>query len=455
VPVVLTAALFWSWRAAALLALVSAGLVVASAGLASALGLPTPPLMSPTARAWLFVGSLAMTTVLTGAAMRALRDAVADEHRRARELLALFRENPDAIVVLDDTGILREINPAALAVGGLPEREVVGRHFASVPVFSASDAALAIRRFSALLRGAKRTFALRLSRADGSVFWGDARARVIVGDDGTKRVQVTVRDVTRSRMAEQRRVELEGHLLKLQRFETIGRLSGAVAHDVNNLLSIVALVASSLRNRLGPETRELADELCDSAVRAAKLNRRLLLLGRHDVVKREPVDINLVIDGMRRLLDRLAGESLELIVRLDPGRCIVRADAAQLEQLIINLVTNARDAMPKEGRLTIETQRSTTPTSDGRTGESVVVRVSDTGVGMDPATQRHMFEPFFTTKGSAGTGLGLAAVRDIVNACGGGIRVESQPGLGTRFEVVLPALTVSGYAASGVSDAGE
>jgi hypothetical protein len=236
------------------------------------------------------------------------------------------------------------------------------------------------------------------------------------------------------RESERRRAELEG---RLDRF---GRLSGAVAHDVNNLLTVVALVASGLRGQLAPKVREQADELCESAMRAAKLNRQLLAIARLRPTDRRPaghaIDVNIVIEGLRRLLERLVGASLELVVDLDHRPCVVDADPVQLERVIINLVTNARDAMPTEGRLTIETAR-TAPAGDFNR-EAVVVRVTDTGTGMDTTTQRQLFQRFFTTKGPAGNGVGLAAVRDIVTDCGGHVQVESRPGGGTRFEVVLP-----------------
>jgi signal transduction histidine kinase len=240
------------------------------------------------------------------------------------------------------------------------------------------------------------------------------------------------------RRSEQRRAELEG---RLDRF---ARLSGAVAHDVNNLLTVVALVASGLRGQLDAREREQADELCDSAMRAAKLNRQLLAIGKQGGADGGAIDVNLIIEGLRRLLERLVGASLELVVDLDDRPCVVNADPTQLERVIINLVTNARDAMPCEGRLTIETARTASGTADDYRGESVVVRVTDTGAGMDTATQRQIFGRFFTTKGSAGNGLGLAAVRDIVADCGGRVQVESRPGGGTRFEVVLPVSHAAG-----------
>ncbi len=438
VPVILTAALFWSWRAAAVLAGCSGALLILTASLCAMGQLPpsleTP---SPAAFAGVCAGCLAITVVLSRALLRALRGAVDDARKRGNELLALFRESPDAIVVLDDTGIVRDVNPAGLALGALRERDAVGRHFASLGVLTPADAAAALRRFPGLVRGTRRTFALRLTRPDRSLFWGEARSRVVTGGDGTKRIQVTIRDATRRKVAEQRRAELEGHLLKLQRFENIGLLSGAVAHDVNNMLAVVALVASSLRARLGPNEQELADELVDSAARAVKLNRRLLLVGRQDGAQREPIDLNGVVDGMRRLLERLAGDA-ELAIDLDRQPCLVRANAAELEQMIINLAANARDAMVGKGLLTIATQRSSARGPDGASSETIVLRVSDTGVGMDSETQRHIFEPFFTTKGQSGTGLGLATVHDIVRGWGGRIEVASQPGLGTEFAVVLP-----------------
>lgn len=453
VPVVLTAALFWSWRAAAVLAACGAALVLATAWPGTVGALPHPRAMASLGTmAGVCAACLVIAGVLSHALLSSLRAAVDEARSRRKELNALFRESPDAIVVLDDTGIIREANPAALAMAGLLERDVVGRHFASIGVLLAGDAAVAIRRFRGLMRGARRTFGLRLIRLDGEVSWGEARARVLSGPEGARRVQVTIRDATRRKVAEQRRAELEGHLLKLQRLETIGRHSGAVAHDVNNLLTVVALVGSSLKSRLGPDDRELVDELVESATRAAKLNRRLLLVGRQDAVALDAIDINAVIDGMRRLLARIAGDAVELRVDLDRRPCVVRADAAQLEQMIINLAANARDAMPEHGLMTIATHVTTDGTELFKPArEEVVLRVSDTGVGMDGETQRHLFEPFFTTKGASGTGLGLATVRDLVQGCGGRIDVVSRPGKGTEFAIALPCVAPQSEATAGAT----
>ncbi len=451
VPVVLTAALFWSWRSAAVLAASGAVLVLVTAWLGAIGALPVPRVTpSLGTMAGVCAACLAIASLLSHMLLSSLGAAVDEARDRREELLTLFRENPDAIVVVDDTGIIRDANPASLAMAGLHERDVIGHHFASIGALLSADAAVAIRRFPALIRGTRRTFGLRLIHLDGAVSWGDARARVLSAADGGKRVQVTIRDTTRRNLAEQRRAELEGHVSKLQRLETIGRYSGAVAHDVNNLLAVVALVASSLKSRLGPDDTELADELVESATRAAKLNRRLLLVGRQDAIGADAIDVNAVIDGMRRMLARIAGDAVELRVELDRRPCVVRADAAQLEQLIINLAANARDAMPQRGRMTIATEVSMATVKGRRepAREEIVLRISDTGVGMDRETQRHLFEPFFTTKGLSGTGLGLATARDIVRGYGGRIDVVSQPGHGTEFAIALPSAAVATGGAS-------
>jgi signal transduction histidine kinase len=277
----------------------------------------------------------------------------------------------------------------------------------------------------------------RVLAAAHAVFRGESPARTL------RRHLTKAREREREleallRESERQRAELE------LRVDRLSRVGGSVAHDVNNLLGVVSLVGSGLRDRLPAAARELADEMCEAALRAAKLNRQLLTMIRED---REPigntVDVNSVIEGMQRVLERLTGTSLELVVDLAKEPCVVYADPAQLERVILNLVTNARDAMPRKGRVTIETAHAVSSQAGDPRREAVVVRVSDTGVGIDTVTRRRMFEPFFTTKGTEGSGTGLATVKDIVASCGGRVEVESQPGGGTRFEVVLPVTPVN------------
>lgn len=267
---------------------------------------------------------------------------------------------------------------------------------------------------------------------------------VLLRGDRWRRVRVLVKGIrAREGELERRLAESEARRREAEeRLASVRLVSSSVAHDVNNLLGVVALVASSLRDQLAPRVREQADELCDSAIRAAKLNRHLLSLAKEAMGGPGVVDVNLVIEGMRRLLERLVGASLDLVVELDDEPCVVRADPEQLERVIINLVTNARDAMAGHGTLRIETARAAS--SLVPEGDAVVVRVSDTGAGIDTAVRPRIFEPYFTTKGPGGTGLGLTAVQDIVAACGGRVQVASEPGGGTRFEVLLPFNPASG-----------
>jgi signal transduction histidine kinase len=245
------------------------------------------------------------------------------------------------------------------------------------------------------------------------------------------------------------RLELEARLERSTRLESIGRLAGGVAHDFNNLLTAITGYADLLAATL-PEgdQRHDAEQILRAGQRAADLTGQLLAFSRRQVLKPELVQTNDVIAEMRHMLTRLIGEDVILEVELDPDLPLVMADPGQLEQVIVNLAVNARDAMPHGGRLTIATSRTTMipasaerdPLDGGRPVDAVSILVRDTGSGMDEATQARMFEPFYTTKGRGkGTGLGLSTVYGIVDQSGGSIRVDSAPGAGTTFTIVLEA----------------
>ncbi len=231
-------------------------------------------------------------------------------------------------------------------------------------------------------------------------------------------------------------------LRQAQRLESIGRLAGGVAHDFNNLLTVVLANASMLSrgSQLPPSARQAVDEMRGAAERGANLVRQLLAFSRRQKLAPRVLDLNRLVGDMQRLLGRLIGETVQLKVSLAPGAALVKADSGQLEQVIINLATNARDAMPGGGVLTLETalvevdgDQSLAP------GSYVVLQVSDTGVGMDISTQRRAFEPFFTTKEvGQGVGLGLATVYGVVDQSGGRVAVDSEPGKGSTFEIYLP-----------------
>jgi two-component system, cell cycle sensor histidine kinase and response regulator CckA len=270
----------------------------------------------------------------------------------------------------------------------------------------------------------------RILRADGSVRWVHEDADVLRDAEGRATSLIgTVQDITDRR-------RLEEQLVQSQKMEAIGRLAGGIAHDFNNLLTAIIGYADLLARRVKETPRLLnnVQEILEAAERAAGLTRQLLAFSRKQVLQPRVLSLNVAVADMQTMLRRLIGEDVQLVAALDPALGQARADPSQLEQVILNLAVNARDAMPQGGRLTLETANA--ELEDGR---YVSLSVSDTGVGMDAEVRKHLFEPFFTTKGPGkGTGLGLATVYGIVAQSGGSILVESEPGRGTTFKVFLP-----------------
>jgi len=272
----------------------------------------------------------------------------------------------------------------------------------------------------------------QLVRADGERIWvRSVEARTELGDE-TLMLGIT-RDVTAQHLAEEQRRELEDRLRQSQKLDALGQLAGGVAHDFNNLLTVIAGATTlALLDIPDGETREHLEEAVHAAERASELTRKLLVFARRQPVEQKTLDLNEVVTDARRLLERLIEPAIEISVELTGEPLPVVGDIGQLEQVLLNLALNARDAMPRGGRLTIRTRREAER-------EQGVISVEDTGVGMAPGVVERIFEPFFTTKApDKGTGLGLATVFGIVDAAGGDIDVATEVGVGTCFTVRWP-----------------
>jgi signal transduction histidine kinase/CheY-like chemotaxis protein len=284
-------------------------------------------------------------------------------------------------------------------------------------------------------------------RKDGKWIWIRSQA-VLTERDGTLVAEGTFEDVTH-------RHSLEDQVRQSQKMEAIGRLTGGVAHDFNNILAIILGNGRFLLDELPESDPRRADALAmvEAGERAASLTRQLLMFSRRQIVKHERLDMNDIVRGLEKMLRRIIGEDIELSLNLTAGPAPVVADGGELEQVIMNLVVNARDAMPNGGQLTIETVPVVLDAPyaelhpDIAPSRYLMLSVSDSGCGMDADTKRRAFEPFFTTKGQGqGTGLGLATCYGIVRGCQGQISVYSEVGHGTIFKVYLPLAADAAYA---------
>lgn len=299
-------------------------------------------------------------------------------------------------------------------------------------------------------RSSNDLFASQAQFADAEVEWkrkDGSRIRVhctgwlVKGADGrADYFEVFAEDVTEKRL-------LERQLRMAQKMEAVGRLSGGIAHDFNNLLGVIIGYSQVLKRTLpgGTSFYEHAEEIEKAGQRAASLTRQLLAFSRQQVLAPAIIDLNSLISGMEKLLPRLIGENIEIVVTQGVGIGCVRADQGQIEQVVMNLGVNARDAMPQGGKIIIVTRNVTLDDVYARhhpgskCGDYVMLSITDTGTGIDSETLAHIFEPFFTTKEQGkGTGLGLATVYGVVKQSGGYIAVQSDPGRGTTFEIYLP-----------------
>ena len=378
--------------------------------------------------------------------------AFQDETERTRaetRLTGLLEGAPDATIVVDEAGALQLVNRQAIALFGFAREELLSQRVELLVPEEVRDRHPA-HRASYLVKPQRRPMGANLEltarRKDGSEFPVDIALSPVETDDGLL-IVAAVRDISERRIAERERADLERQLRDAQRLEAIGRLAGGVAHDFNNLLTVIQGYASMTLSNLPSEAplRSGLEQIQGAAERGAALTAQLLAFSRRQVLQPVLLDLNVIVDGLAPMLGRLLGDDIEFTTALEAQLGIVKADPGQVEQVIMNLALNARDAMPSGGRLMIETANVDLDTDYIRNhagdtpGAHIQLAVSDSGLGMDAQVLGHVFEPFFTTKGPGrGTGLGLATVYGIVKQSGGSISVSSEPGSGSTFRVYLP-----------------
>ena len=375
----------------------------------------------------------------------ALRSAQEGLRRSEVNFRSLVTHAPYGVCRCDSTGILLDVNPALVSMLGYDSAaKLVGRNLANLysdsqEWFVLADYLHLMEKFQGLagdwLRNDRTIVSVRLS------------GRAFRDERNTIFFELFAEDVTERRALEQQ-------LRQAQKMEAVGRLAGGIAHDFNNLLMVISGYSEFLLERIGDdqEMRGHAREIANAAERATSLTRQLLAFSRKQMLDPKIVDLNSVVAENVKMLTRLIGEDIDLV--MVPGQDIgaVKADPGQIEQVIMNLAVNARDAMPKGGKLTIETANVTLDANYARfhapakPGDYVMLAISDTGMGMDAETQAHIFEPFYTTKGLKGTGLGLSTVYGIVKQSEGYIWLYSETGKGTSFKIYLPRFSATGEA---------
>lgn len=391
--------------------------------------------------------ALANALYLAGLAIerqQAQYDMQASEER-FRSLVDGITEH--ALMLVDPMLRLRTWNAGARRIFGYSEAEAIGMHVQSLYTTEDRASEVLSQRMQVLLREGRIEFESWRMRKDGSHFWGITVATVLREEDGSMRgTAVVIRDLTERR-------RLEEQLRQSQKMDAIGRLAGGVAHDFNNLLMVIngysELLIASLAD--DPELAEAVSAIRDAGDRAATLTGQLLAFSRKAIVEPKLLDLNAIVGSAGRMLQRLLGEDVRLSMQLAPQLGRIKLDPGQLDQILLNLAANARDAMPTGGTLHIQT--STVELDGTREGEFgplppgsyALLAIRDSGAGMPDEVRQHLFEPFYTTKQTgSGTGLGLATVYGIVRQAGGGILVDSAVGTGTQFRIALPIVPPRG-----------
>jgi two-component system, cell cycle sensor histidine kinase and response regulator CckA len=386
---------------------------------------------------------------------------ISQRQRAEDRFTKLFKSGLLAISIADEKGRVFEVNEAFARLVGYTREELLAPGFDGRKLIPPDDAEASARSQRDLAtRGVAEPHEREFFRKDGS------RVPVLLGAAmlGTTELVVCANDLSETKKAVTALRRAEAQLRQAQKMEAIGSLAGGVAHDFNNLLSVILSYGEMIEGGLneGDPMRGDIAEIVAAGRRAAELTKQLLAFSRKQILKPRTVALNGLVSGLERMLRRLIGENIEFTVLPSHDLGLVKVDPGQVEQVVMNLVVNARDAMPSGGKLTIETSNVYLDADYARqhpeviAGKHVMLAVSDNGIGMDAATRARIFDPFFTTKGPGkGTGLGLSTVFGIVKQSGGHLWVYSEPGAGTTFKVYFPCAEAPGTEAedSGGSEA--
>ena len=360
---------------------------------------------------------------------------------------SLIENASDMILIVNRLGRVVYASPSTSHILGCPAEQVAGQ--ALIDLVEGNEGARADQILEKVGGDSREPepFEMRFRHRDGTSRSIEGLATNLLADPAVAGIVINARDVSDRHRAEAQLREREDQLRQAQKMEAIGRLGGGVAHDFNNLLTVINGYGELLLDALDQSDprHTYAKDVKEAGEQAADLTRQLLAFSRKQMLNPTVLNVNDVVRDTERMLRRIIGEDIELVCRLDDSVSPVEADRHQLQQALINLAANARDAMPRGGRLTIETgeddcgHQDSAPNVPAPAGHCVSITVVDTGAGMDPPTKQRVFEPFFTTKGvGRGTGLGLSTVYGMVHQSGGRIAVHSEIGKGTTFVIQLP-----------------
>ena len=380
----------------------------------------------------------------------ALREKALESLKESEALFkAVFTESPMGICLLDArTGRFLRVNAMLARITGRTPEELAGTDWRSIT--HPDDVAMQTDSLARLESCSEKVLWLekRYVKPDGGTVWVKLTATPMPSfDKSNPRFLGMVEDISAAKAAEREKIQLEEQLRQSQKMETAGSLAGGIAHDFNNMLSAILAYSDFLLKSINKEDprRQDVEGIKNTGLRAAALTRQLLAFSRKQVLQPQILDINATITGMRPMLHRLIGENIKLTTMTSKEPALIKADPGHLEQVLLNLCVNARDAMPKGGKLTLEASVARLDTEyihrhgTLQPGSYALLAVSDNGCGMTTGTKEHIFEPFFTTKPrDKGTGLGLSTVHGIVKQSGGTIVVYSEEGSGTVFKLYFP-----------------